>query len=44
MLLLLLALLIILALFGAGFVLHVLWWVAVVALVVWLVGLIFSRR
>jgi hypothetical protein len=44
MLLLLLALLVILALFGAGFALHVLWWVAVVALVVWLVGLIFSRR
>ena len=44
MLLLILALLVILALFGAGFALHVLWWVAVVALVVWLVGLIFSRR
>ena len=44
MLLLLLALLVILALFGAGFALHVLWWVAIVALVIWLVGLIFSRR
>ena len=44
MLLLILALLVILALFGAGFALHVLWWVAVVALVVWLVGLIFGRR
>ena len=44
MLLLLLALLIILALFGAGFALHVLWWVAIVALVIWLVGLIFGRR
>ena len=44
MLLLLLALLVILALFGAGFALHVLWWVAIVALVIWLVGLIFGRR
>jgi hypothetical protein len=44
MLLLILALLVILALFGAGFALHVLWWVAIVALVIWLVGLIFGRR
>jgi hypothetical protein len=32
-------LLLVLILFGAGFALHVLWWVAVIALVVWLVGL-----
>ena len=43
MLLLLLALLVILALFGAGFALHLLWWVAIIALVVWLVGF-FMRR
>ena len=43
MLLLLLALLVILALFGAGFALHLLWWVAIVALVVWVVGF-FMRR
>lgn len=29
-----------LLLFGAGFALHVLWWIAVIALVVWLVGLV----
>jgi hypothetical protein len=44
MLLLLLALLVILALFGAGFALHVLWWVAIVALVVWLAGFFMRRR
>jgi hypothetical protein len=43
MLLLILALLVILALFGAGFALHVLWWIAVAALVIFLVGL-FLRR
>ena len=43
MLLLLLALLIILVLFGAGFALHVLWWVAIAALIVFLAGL-FLRR
>ena len=44
MLLLLLALLVILALFGAGFALHVLWWVAIVALILWLIGFFFARR
>lgn len=34
----LLALLIVLILGGLGFVLHVLWWIAIVALVLWLVG------
>ena len=43
MLLLLLALLVILVLFGAGFALHVLWWVAIAALIVWLIGF-FVRR
>ena len=43
MLLLILALLVILALFGAGFALHLLWWVAVIALVLFLVGF-FLRR
>ena len=44
MLLLLLALLVILALFGAGFALHVLWWVAIAALVIFLVGFFVRRR
>jgi hypothetical protein len=43
MLLLLLALLVILALFGAGFALHLLWRVAIIALVVFVVGF-FLRR
>ena len=43
MLLLLLALLIILIIAGAGFALHVLWWVAIAALVLWLIGF-FVRR
>jgi hypothetical protein len=43
MLLMLLALLIILIVAGAGFALHVLWWVAIAALVIWLLGLLFRR-
>ena len=43
MLLLLLALLVILVLFGAGFALHVLWWLAIAALVIFVVGF-FVRR
>jgi len=43
MLLMLLALLIILIIAGAGFALHVLWWVAIAALVLWLIGF-FVRR
>jgi len=43
MLLLLLALLVVLVLFGAGFALHVLWWVAIAALIVFLVSF-FLRR
>jgi hypothetical protein len=37
----LLALLIILILFGLGFALHVLWWIAIIALAVWLLGFLF---
>ena len=36
----LLALVIILIVFGLGFALHVLWWVALVALVLWLLGFV----
>ena len=43
MLLMLLLLLVVLVLFGAGFALHLLWWVAIVALVLWLLGF-FLRR
>ena len=34
----LLALLVILILFGLGFTLHVLWWIALIALALWLLG------
>lgn len=43
MLFLILALLVVLALFGAGFALHLLWWVAIIALVLLVVGF-FVRR
>jgi hypothetical protein len=43
MLLMIIALLIILAVAGAGFALHVLWWVAIAALILWLLGFIFRR-
>ena len=43
MLLLIIALIVVLALFGAGFALHVLWWVAIAALVIALIGF-FMRR
>ena len=43
MLLLILAILVVLALFGAGFALHLLWWVALIALVLFVVGF-FMRR
>jgi len=43
MMLMLVLLLIVLVLFGAGFALHVLWWVAIAALVLWLLGF-FLRR
>ncbi|HEX6933061.1 MAG TPA: hydrophobic protein [Streptosporangiaceae bacterium] len=38
MAIILLALLIILILFGLGFALHVLWWIAIIALALWLLG------
>lgn len=38
---LLIALLIVIILFGLGFTLHVLWWIALIALVVWLLGFVF---
>jgi len=34
----LLALLVVLILFGLGFALHVLWWIAIIALIIWLLG------
>jgi hypothetical protein len=43
MLLMLLALLIILIVAGAGFALHVLWWVAIAAFIIWVIGF-FLRR
>ena len=43
MMLMLLLLLVILVLFGAGFALHVLWWVAIAALLLWVIGF-FMRR
>jgi hypothetical protein len=39
----LLLLLVVLVLFGAGFALHVLWWVAIAALILWVIGF-FMRR
>ncbi|MEU9106341.1 hydrophobic protein [Streptomyces xanthophaeus] len=37
---LLLVLLLVLILFGAGFALEILWWVAIAVLVIWLIGFI----
>lgn len=37
---LLVVLLLALLLFGAGFALHLLWWIAVVVLVLWLLGFV----
>jgi hypothetical protein len=31
-------------LFGLGFALHVLWWIALIFLIFWLIGLAFRRR
>jgi hypothetical protein len=41
MLLVIAALVVILILFGVGFTLHILWWIAIVALVLWLLGFVF---
>jgi len=43
MLLLVLLLLVVLALFGAGFALHLLWWIAIAAFVLWLIGVVIGR-
>ena len=43
MMLMLIALLIILIVVGAGFAVHVLWWVAIAALIVWLIGFLARR-
>jgi hypothetical protein len=40
MALILVALLVVLVLGGLGFALHVLWWVALIALVIWLLGFV----
>lgn len=40
MLPLLLVLLLILLLFGAGFALKMLWWIAIIALILWLLGFV----
>jgi hypothetical protein len=42
-----LAALLVVILFGVGFAIHVLWWIAIVALVIWAVGFLLrggSRR
>lgn len=41
---LLIALLIVIILFGLGFALHVLWWIALIALVIWLLAFLFRAR
>jgi hypothetical protein len=41
MALILIALLVVLILGGLGFVLHILWWIALIALVLWLLGFVF---
>jgi hypothetical protein len=38
---LLLVFLVVLLLAGAGFAVHVLWWLAIIALIVWLAGFLF---
>ncbi|MEU8503304.1 hydrophobic protein [Streptomyces brevispora] len=40
---LLLVLLIVLVLFGAGFALNLLWWIAAIVLVVWLLGFLLRQ-
>ena len=40
MAIILIALLVVLILGGLGFLIHVLWWLALAALVIWLVGLL----
>jgi hypothetical protein len=40
MALILVALLVVLVLGGLGFALHVLWWIALIALIIWLLGFV----
>lgn len=40
---LLLTLLVVFLLFGIGFAVHLLWWLAIAAFVLWLVGFFFGR-
>jgi membrane protein YdbS with pleckstrin-like domain len=40
MLAVLVALLVVILLFGVGFAIHVLWWIALAALVIWLLGFV----
>jgi hypothetical protein len=40
MLAVLVALVVVIILFGAGFAVHVLWWIALAALVIWLLGFV----
>jgi hypothetical protein len=42
MALVLLLLIVIALLFGLGFALHLLWWIAIIALVLWAIGWLFS--
>ena len=44
MLALILFLVLIAILFGVGAVIHVLWWVAIAALIIWLIGFAFRPR
>jgi hypothetical protein len=43
MAIILIALLVVLILGGLGFLIHVLWWVAIAALVIWLAGFLLRR-
>ncbi len=43
MLLIIAVLLLALILFGVGFAIHALWWIAIIVLVLWLLGFLFRR-
>jgi hypothetical protein len=44
MLLLVVAALVVLLLFGFGFAIHLLWWIAIIALILWVVGFFMRSR
>lgn len=44
MLALILFLILVAILFGAGVALHALWWIAIIAAVIWLIGFLFRPR